>query len=127
MKILLTTILLLIFFQLVVANAFATEIQGQASYYSRAGCLGCSSALRMANGEVLDDSRLTIALTPETVKKHKLLNDWVGVINRSTLTWTLAQVTDTGGFGKYNRVADLGLAVKNKIGCNSLCEVIIVF
>lgn len=118
---------LLLLFLFLTPQAHATEFQGEASYYSRAGCLGCDSAFIMANGDVLDDSKSTIALTPETVKKHKLLNDWVGVINLANNEWTIARVTDTGGFGKYNRVADLGVAVKEAIGCNSLCNVIIIF
>lgn len=99
------------------------RIQGTASYYSRAGCLGCSETLTMANGETLDDTRLTIALTPETVSTHKLLNDEVRVINVNNGQEVTAKVTDTGGFAKYNRVADLGVAVKEAIGCSSLCEV----
>lgn len=102
-----------------------TRLQGTASYYSRAGCLGCSENLTMANGETLDDTRLTIALTPETVSAHKLLNDEVRVINVNNGQEVYAKVTDTGGFAKYNRVADLGVAVKEAISCTSLCEVVI--
>jgi len=103
------------------------KLKGMASYYSVAGCLGCSSTLTMANGETLDDTRLTIALTPEVVSAHKLLNDIVRVINVNNGQEITAKVTDTGGFAKYNRVADLGLAVKNAINCNSLCEVEIIY
>lgn len=101
------------------------SLRGTASYYSRAGCLGCSDTLTMANGETLDDTKHTIALTPETVSAHKLLNDEVRVINVNNGQEITAKVTDTGGFAKYNRVADLGVAVKEAINCTSLCEVVI--
>lgn len=103
------------------------SVRGTASYYSTAGCLGCSETLTMANGETFSDEKLTIALTPETVSQHKLLNDEVRVINVKNGQEITAKVTDTGGFAKYNRIADLGVAVKNAIGCSSLCEVEIVW
>ena len=103
------------------------EIKGTASYYSRAGCLGCSENMVMANGQELDDDALTLALTPETVSEYKLLNDKVTVINLENGQKTTARVTDTGGFSKYDRVADLSLATKNAINCPSLCQVKIVF
>ena len=105
----------------------ANEVSGEASYYSRAGCLGCSENLTMANGETLDDSKATVALTPELVAQHKLLNDIVIVENLATGEKVEAKVTDTGGFGKYNRVADLSVATKEAINCNSLCNVKVSF
>lgn len=100
---------------------------GEASYYSVAGCLGCDPEAIMANGEKLDDSKMTIALTPEIVKKYKLLNDKVKVTNLGNGHSIYAKVTDTGGFAKYNRVADLSVATKNAIGCKSLCQVKVIF
>jgi len=120
-------VILLTLFLLSTSQSFAGEVQGIASYYSKAGCLGCSINQIMANGEVLNDSRYTIALTPEIVKKYKLLNGYVGIINLVNKKWVVAKVTDTGGFGKYNRVADLSLAVKKDLSCESLCRVIIVW
>lgn len=96
---------------------------GQASYYSEVGCLGCSPNLTMANGERLDDTVKTLALTPETVRAHKLLNKHVTVTNLTTGDTTTAKVTDTGGFAKYNRVADLNVATKEAINCAGLCKV----
>lgn len=96
---------------------------GTASYYSRDGCLGCSPTLTMANGEPLDDSRLTIAMTPGDVREFKLLNRIVVVRNTKTNLQTTAKVTDTGGFAVYNRIADLSVAVKRSIQCSDLCEV----
>lgn len=98
-------------------------LQGEASYYSVEGCLGCSPTLTMANGERLDDTVKTLALTPETVRAHKLLNKHVTVTNLKTGDTTTAKVTDTGGFAKYNRVADLNLATKEAINCPGICEV----
>jgi rare lipoprotein A (peptidoglycan hydrolase) len=101
-------------------------LEGKASYYSEEGCLGCDENLIMANGQKLDDTKLTLALTPEAVKQHKLLNDLVTVINTSTNQKVIAKVTDTGGFSKYNRVADLSVATRNAIGCTGLCDVRII-
>lgn len=102
-------------------------IEGEASYYSRAGCLGCNEARVMANGQVLDDEALTLALTPEEVSKGKRLNDIVTVQNVDNGKTVKAKVTDTGGFAKYNRVADLSVATKNAVKCSSLCHVKIIF
>lgn len=96
-------------------------LQGEASYYSREGCLGCSPTLTMANGEELDDSRYTVALTPELFKQYK--NKIVLIENLSTGDKVAAQVTDSGGFAKYNRVADLSLATKQGLNCSDLCNV----
>lgn len=124
MKIFLPIISLLLF---VASPAYAGELTGNASNYSTTGCLGCSKGLVMANGETLDDSRLTIALSPETVRKYDLMGKFVGIINLSNTKSVIAQVTDTGGFSKYNRIADLGKAVKDELECKSLCSVIIIF
>lgn len=110
-----------------IAKSYAVEISGEASYYSESGCLGCSKTLTMANGERLDDDLATVALTPPTVRNFKLLNKYVTIINEKTQRLVVAKVTDTGGFGKYNRVADLSVAVKEALGCSSLCRVVILF
>lgn len=124
MKFLLIIFILLIFSA---SKVNAAELQGNASWYSRAGCYKCSKSLRMANGQPLDDNKLTIALSPENVRRYSLMNKFVGVINVTTKKSVIAKVTDTGGFARYNRVADLGIAVKNSLGCKSICQVIITF
>lgn len=89
---------------------------GEASFYSRAGCLGCSPALRMANGQPLDDNALTMAIGAD--KKH-LVGRSARVTNLVNGQSTTVRITDTGGFyqAKYgNRVADLTIASKNAIG-----------
>jgi rare lipoprotein A (peptidoglycan hydrolase) len=99
------------------------EIEGEASYYSRAGCLGCNEKMIMANGDSLNDSELTLALTPEMVRQHKLLNDIVKVTNLSNGQEVYAKVTDTGGFARHGRVADLSVATRDAINCKNLCQV----
>lgn len=111
----------------VVAKEPERAIEGEASYYSREGCIGCSENLTMANGQPLDDTALTLALTPEMVNKYKLLNDYVEVENLANGKTVRARVTDTGGFGKLGRVADLSVATKNAINCKSLCQVKITY
>lgn len=102
------------------------SVQGIASYYSREGCIGCSSTLTMKNGEVLDDEKLTIAVTPSDWNTYQLKNKNVIVTNVTNGKKTIAKVTDTGGFAVYHRIADLSFAVKRSIQCSDLCEVNIV-
>lgn len=83
----------------------ATSWTGKVSHYSKAGCLGCSATLTMANGETLDDNRLTIAFN------HLPMNTRVRLTNLDNGKSIIATVTDTGGFEKYNRIADLVPAV----------------
>jgi rare lipoprotein A (peptidoglycan hydrolase) len=103
------------------ANNSVTTIRGVASFYSRDGCVGCSKNLKMANGELFDDSKMTIAF-----QKTKL-NTIVIVKNPATGKFVQAKVTDRGGYERLGRVADLSLAVKNAIGCNDLCQVEIAY
>lgn len=98
-------------------------LKGTASYYSEAGCLGCSPTLTMANGERLDDTKLTIAVTVEDMHRYKLLNDVVIVRNVRNGRTVEAKITDTGGFHRYNRIADLSVATRNAIKCSDLCNV----
>lgn len=113
----------------VIADLVKAEryLQGIASHYNSAGCIGCSKDLIMANGEKLVDAAYTVALTPDVVRRHKLLNQFVKVTNMVNGKSVQAKVTDTGGFGKYNRVADLTDGTRDAIGCTGLCEVTINF
>lgn len=91
-------------------------LEGEASYYSRAGCLGCSPNLTMANGQPLDDNALTMAIGADM--KH-LVGRTAKVTNLVTNQSTHVLITDTGGFyaEKYgSRVADLTIATKQAIG-----------
>lgn len=82
---------------------------GKVSHYSRLGCLGCSKNLTMANGETLDDNRMTIAFN------WLPLNTSVRVTNLDNGKSVIAIVTDTGGFNALNRIADLVPAVANAL------------
>ena len=98
--------------------------KGEASFYSMDGCIGCRVDRKMANGETLDDTKLTVALVPDDFKEYK--NKTVIVENLANNKKIEAKVTDSGGFKKYKRVADLSLATKNAIDCEDLCQVKIV-
>lgn len=91
-------------------------MEGEASYYSRAGCLGCNPLFIMANGQPLDDGALTMAIGAD--KKH-LVGYHARVTSLATGKSVTVKITDTGGFyqDKYgNRVADLTVATKQAIG-----------
>lgn len=91
-------------------------LEGIASYYSKAGCLGCNPLFVMANGQVLDDNALTMAIGAD--KKH-LVGYKARVTNLVNGQSVVVRITDTGGFykDKYgNRVADLTIGTKTAIG-----------
>jgi hypothetical protein len=83
-------------------------IMGKASYYTEDGCLGCNSQRVMANGQILNDKVATIALTPSMYKVYR--NQTIFVYNASNGKIAKCKVTDSGGFAKYNRIADLNKA-----------------
>lgn len=95
----------------------AKVLEGNASYYSTTGCLGCSPTLTMANGEPLDDSKITVAYN------RAPLNSYVTVTNILTMQSVRAKVTDRGGFERHGKLIDLSVATKNAIGCGSTCPV----
>ena len=81
--------------------------EGLASYYSWDGCIGCNAERIMANGDVLDDTKPTIAF------HHLPLNTWVIVTNLDNNMFIRAKVTDHGGFERlYGRIADINIKVK---------------
>jgi rare lipoprotein A (peptidoglycan hydrolase) len=93
---------------------------GIASYYSEDGCIGCSPTLTMANGKRFDEDALTLAFN------RLPLGTLVKVVNVSTGSSVEAEVTDTGGFEKLGRIADLSKGLKEAIGCTNLCQVKVV-
>jgi len=94
---------------------------GKASYYSREGCIGCSESLTMANGEPLDNNKLTVAF-------NKLpLGKTVRIINNRTHDVVTAEITDTGGFESLGRIIDLTPAVRDAINCSNLCDVTVLY
>lgn len=93
-------------------------MEGVASYYSKAGCLGCNPLFVMANGEQLDDNALTMAIGAD---KSNLVGYQARVTNLANGKSVIVRITDTGGFyqDKYgNRVADLTIGTKTAIGMN---------
>jgi rare lipoprotein A (peptidoglycan hydrolase) len=91
-------------------------LEGEASFYSRAGCLGCNPARIMANGQPLNDNALTMAIGAD--KKH-LVGRKVKVTSLATGQSAEVTITDTGSFhqARYgHRVADLTIATKQAIG-----------
>lgn len=104
-----------------IAGAWPTRsvglvFEGEASYYSRAGCLGCNALRVMANGQPLNDTALTMAIGAD--KKH-LVGHVARVTNLLNGKSVKVNITDTGGFyqEKYGRrVADLTVAAKQALG-----------
>ena len=90
---------------------------GTASYYSIDGCVGCNDRRIMANGVRLDDNIATVAFNKlplgSTVRIRNLKNDMIVTV----------EVTDTGGFERLGRIADLSLKTKRMINCEDLCLV----
>lgn len=106
-------------------EARATVIEGQASWYGATPeeCLGCNPNFIMANGQKLDDKVKTIACAVGTTCNDFPVGSLVEVLNLENMMVTNARVTDTGGFARYNRVADISKAVKGAINCKGLCRV----
>ena len=78
---------------------------GKVGYYSKLGCLGCSPNQKMANGEIFDETKYTLA------NNQIPLNTWVTVKNLDNGLFVRAKVSDRGGFNKYGRIADLSKAL----------------
>ncbi len=97
-------------------NGSILVLEGEASFYSRAGCLGCDPRMIMANGQPLNDNALTMAIGAD--RKH-LVGRNATVTSLATGKSVTVLITDTGGFyqAKYgHRVADLTIATKQAIG-----------
>lgn len=101
------------------------SFEGEASYYSRVGCLGCDSERIMANGQALNDARYTIAVD---INRRHFVNHMARVTNTETGESVRVAITDVGGFDNatYNyRVADLSVATKQAINLPSTGQVTI--
>lgn len=90
---------------------------GKASWYGENGCLGCSATLTMANGQRLDDTKMTVAFN------RAPLGSQLQITNTTTNLTTTATITDTGGFERHGKIIDLVPAVRDAIGCGSVCDV----
>jgi len=101
-------------------------LQGEASFYSQDDCLGCNAQRIMANGQVLNDNALTMAIGAD---KKNLVGRVAKVTNLETGKSIVVTITDTGGFylQRYGyRVADLTIATKQAIAMyGGLAQVIV--
>lgn len=87
---------------------------GYVSYYSMAGCLGCSKSMKMGNGQPFDENAMTLAVPCEKIRSKELkYGTFVVVTNTSNGKTIKAKITDCGGFSKYNRIADLSKGLAN--------------
>lgn len=96
-----------------------TELRGLASYYSLDGCIGCREDRIMANGEKLDDNRITVAFNRAS------LGTMLQIRNNDNGNVILAEITDTGGFEAHGKIIDLSVAARDALGCGSTCSVTI--
>lgn len=71
----------------------------------------------MANGQPLDDSKLTAAYNRADLGKQLKVTDI------KTGKSVVVEVTDRGGFEELGRIIDLSLAAKNLLGCDDLSMV----
>lgn len=91
---------------------------GKVSYYSKDGCIGCNPQLRTASGDILDDTKQTLAL-PLSMRGKIKLGTMVKVTNLDNGLSTMAKFNDYGSFEKYNRVGDLSVATCEAINCKT--------
>jgi len=92
-----------------VKEVHPNKLVGKASFYSKAGCLGCGEKQITASGEPFDEDKMTLACNQLPLKKSVKITN-----TRNGLT-VIARVNDRGGFEKYNRIADLSLAAAKAI------------
>lgn len=97
-----------------------TTYTGFASYYSVDGCIGCNENRIMANGEKLDDTKLTVAFN------RAPLNSYVLIQNVGTGAVVTAKVTDTGGYERHGKIIDLSVATRDALGCDDVCMVQVI-
>lgn len=100
--------------ELITPTPKPTTWTGTASWYSREGCIGCSPTLTMANGQPLDDNRLTVAFNRAKLGSRLLITN---VSNGESVE---ATVTDTGGFERHGRIIDVTPAVRDAIDMKDL-------
>lgn len=91
---------------------------GKVSYYSHAGCLGCSKNQITKSGEPFDENALTLAIPAQWLRDIPM-GSMVRVTNLDNGLTVIAKANDTGGFLKYNRVADLSLATCKAVKCET--------
>lgn len=91
---------------------------GQASWYGDPSHVRDKfHGKRSANGQVFNTYNMTIACNGCGGFRA------VRITNLNNGAWVDANVTDTGGFGKYGRIADVSWGVKKRIGMGDLGQV----
>lgn len=89
-------------------------VQGGVSYYSHAGCLGCSANQITASGEAFDENAMTFAI-PAEWRREIPMGTRAVVTNLDNGISVEAKANDTGGFYKYGRIADLSKGLMEKL------------
>jgi rare lipoprotein A (peptidoglycan hydrolase) len=112
------------------AQAVEPYLEGMATWYGtgETECLGCNSRRIMANGQPLDDTKLTVACGVGGSCKQFPLKSKIKIINQANGMTVYATVTDTGGFqqGKYakmGRILDVSKAVRDSLNMAGMTKV----
>lgn len=89
-------------------------LDGNVSFYSEDGCLGCRSDLVMKCGGRFNENDFTIAVRPDDRGEPTIpCGTFLHVVHgKKSVT---VRVADTGGFAKYGRIGDLSKAAFAKI------------
>jgi hypothetical protein len=91
--------------------------EGKATYYSHAGCLGCSPGQIMANGQPFRENDITLAYFGAP------MNSLVKITNLNNGSSIIARVTDLGGFRQYGILADLSKGAMKAIAGDQMTPV----
>ena len=100
------------------------EYFGEASWYGtgEGECLGCSENLIMANGQKLDDTKLTVACGLSNSCKYLNLGDKLLITNLDNSKQVIVVVTDKGGL-RAGRLLDVSKAVRDILEFEGLANI----
>ena len=100
------------------------EYFGTASWYGTGEneCLGCSQNRTMANGQRLDDNKMTVACGLRSSCKYLKMGDRVLITNLDNSKQVEAVVTDKGGL-RPGRILDVSKAVKSALEMKGIGKV----
>ncbi len=92
------------------------EYFGTASWYGTGDneCLGCSKNRTMANGQKLDDKKLTVACGLKSSCKYLKMGTKILITNLDNSKQVVAIVTDKGGL-RAGRLLDVSKEVKSQL------------
>lgn len=110
--------------KVVKAEEKPVEYFGTASWYGTGEneCLGCSKNRTMANGQRLDDNKLTVACGLKSSCKYLKMGDKILITNLDNSKQVEAVVTDKGGL-RVGRILDVSKAVKSSLGMKGIGKV----